>query len=373
LCDYQHFGGSKCDLPIRWTAKHSIFYRQDFEFIPKLGLRAFRTGIEWARIEPKENSIDKEAVKFYHEYFRALRRTGVKTFVTLHHFTNPAWIHDHEGWLSNKVVEKFGKYVDFVSSEFGKYIDYYVVFNEPSIYAYFSHFSGELPPFHKDMAEAVSCLNNIIDASANACDIIHKNNPKAKVGFSNYTATYVPYDPSDPENVQMCEAAKAFMTYQAADALKDKVDYVGLDYYTKIYVTKDGTTVKAEIYPEGIRYYLKDFFERYRKPVAVIENGYPSRDDERKIKFMLDHLMQIHDVINKDKVNVLAYLWWSFLHGYEWGYEYVPFFALIDVDIDKTYKRKKTEAFEVYKQVCKQNGFHLSLHEKYRSYMSRYA
>jgi beta-glucosidase len=67
LSDYQHFGGSICDLPLRWTAKHSTLYQEDFELIPRLKLKAFRAGIEWARIEPKEGVIDREAVKFYHK------------------------------------------------------------------------------------------------------------------------------------------------------------------------------------------------------------------------------------------------------------------------------------------------------------------
>jgi len=113
LSDYQHFGGSRCDLPLRWTAKHSTLYRKDFELVTKLKLRAFRTGVEWARIEPKEGVIDKEAVEFYHTYFSVLRQKGVKTFVTLHHFTNPSWTHDHGGWLSEKIVEKFVEYVNF--------------------------------------------------------------------------------------------------------------------------------------------------------------------------------------------------------------------------------------------------------------------
>jgi beta-glucosidase len=30
------------------------------------------------------------------------------------------------------------------------------------------------------------------------------------------------------------------------------------------------------------------------------------------------------------KIEPVAVIWWSFLHGYEWGLGYKPFFALID-------------------------------------------
>jgi len=365
LCDYQHFGGSICDFPLIWTAKHFTLYREDFELLRKLKLNAFRTGIEWARIEPKEGVVDRGAVKFYHDYFRALRKIGVKTFVTLHHFTNPTWVHDHGGWLSEKIVEKFVKYVDFVSSEFGEYIDYYVVINEPAIYALSSYGQAEFPPHHSDMNEVLSCIHNLIEALANCYKVIHENDEKASVGFSHFIPIIVPEDPSDLDNVEMCKMAEDTMLYLVPDSLKDKMDYMGVDYYVNIYLTKEASVVKSEINPEGLRRYLKELYERYQKPIAIIENGFPTRDEEMKIKFMLDHLKQVHDAVNEDKVDVFAYHWWSFLHGYEWGLGYTPFFALIDVDIDKTCKRTVTKTAEVYKQICQQNGFSKKLYETY--------
>jgi beta-glucosidase len=367
LSDYQHFGGTKCDFPINWAVKHVIFYQEDFKLLTKLKLNAFRTGIEWARIEPKEGVIDNGAVKFYHDYFKALRRTGVKTFVTLHHFTNPPWIHDVGGWLSEHVVEKFVSYVDFVSSEFGEYIDYYVVINEPAIYAINSYMTGDagFPPRHKDMGEAFACMENLTKAIANSYRVIHENNDEASVGFSHFTPIILPEDPSNPENVEVCKAAVDMLLYMVPDSLKNNMDFFGIDYYLNIYISKDGSTAKSEINPEGLRHHLKEFYQRYQKPIAIIENGFPTRDEEMKIKFMLEHLKQVHDAINEDKVKVFAYNWWSFLHGYEWGLGYVPFFALIDVDIGGTYERRMTKTTQIYAQRCEQNGFPLKLYETY--------
>jgi beta-glucosidase len=365
LSDYQHFGGAKCDLPPTWGAKHAFFYKEDFKFIKKLKLNAFRTGIEWARIEPKEDVIDKAAVEFYHDYFKALKKTGVKTFVTLHHFTNPPWIHDYGGWLSEHVVNKFIGYVDFVSFELGEYIDYYVVINEPAIYAINSYMTGEagFPPYHKDISEALRCIENLTKAIANCYRVIHKNDSEARVGFSHFTPIILPEDPSNPENVEVCKAAEDMLLYTVPNSLKDCMDYFGVDYYLNIYISKDGSTVKSEINPEGLRHYLNEFYQRYKKPVAIIENGFPTRDEEMKIKFMLEHLRQVHDAIKEDSVKVFAYNWWSFLHGYEWGLGYKPFFALIDVDTDGTYERRITKTARVYAQICQQNGFTAQLYD----------
>jgi len=135
------------------------------------------------------------------------------------------------------------------------------------------------------------------------------------------------------------------------------MDYMGVDYYFNTYISKEGLVTKSEIHPQGLRHFLKDFHEKYQKPIAIIENGFPTRDEDMKIEYMLDHLSQVHDAIKEDGVRVFAYNWWSFLHGYEWGLGYDPFFALIDVDIDKTLKRTVTKTAEVYAQICERNGF----------------
>ncbi|MFX0102150.1 MAG: family 1 glycosylhydrolase, partial [Candidatus Hodarchaeota archaeon] len=54
--------------------------------------------------------------------------------------------------------------------------------------------------------------------------------------------------------------------------------------------------------------------------------------------YMMMHLNNISKAIGVDRVEVLGYCWWSFLHGYEWGLDFKPFFALIDVDIGKSYE-----------------------------------
>ncbi|MGQ9623959.1 MAG: family 1 glycosylhydrolase, partial [Candidatus Bathycorpusculaceae bacterium] len=317
--------------------------------------------------EPKEGVTDNGVVKFYHNYFKALRRSGVKTFVTLHHFTNPPWIHDVGGWLSEYVMEKFVSYVDFVSSEFGEYIDYYVVVNEPAIYAINSYMTGEVgfPPHHKDIGEAFTCMENLTKAIASSYRVIHENDDEASVGFSHFTPIIFPEDPSNSENVEVCKAAEDMLLYMVPDSLKNSMDYFGIDYYLNIYISKDGSIVKSELNPEGLRHHLKEFHQRYQKPIAIIENGFPTRDEEMKIKFMLEHLKQVRDAINEDKVKVFAYNWWSFLHGYEWDLGYVPFFALIDVDIDGTYERRTTKTAQIYAQICEQNGFPLKLYETY--------
>lgn len=186
ISDYQHFGGSPCDLPAIPAARHSEHYREDFQILKESGLNAFRTGIEWARIEPEEGRIDEGAVEFYRNYLSRLRETGVKTIVTLHHFTNPRCIDRKGGWLSEETVGRFLDYVDFVSREFDEFIDYYVTMNEPVLYAQWAYLADEkgLPPFHRSRREAAHCLRNMNETVKRSYEVIHGRSRKAKVGVA---------------------------------------------------------------------------------------------------------------------------------------------------------------------------------------------
>lgn len=383
ICDYQTFGGAFCDLPLRWTARHVDYYKQDFQLVLKMNHNSWRTSIEWARIEPKEGEINKNAIKFYHNYFSELRNTGLKTWVTFHHFTNPKWIHNYQGWLSEKVVKKFVEYVELVTKEFGEYIDYAVVINEPQIYAlnaYLGALSPDnaFPPFHNDVGEALNCVNKMTEALNESFDVIHANSRKTKVGISNYCGIFVPEDPNNEAHKASVGLATQVMNYQVLDGIKDKMDYCGIDYYRKNVMREDNIIVSEVIYPEGIRILATDLYKRYGKPVAVIENGFPTRDNDVKIKFMVEHLKELHDAIKLDKVKALGYNWWCTLHSYEWGYDYKPFFALVDVegeekevngyiDLVGSLKRKITPAGKFYGEICRNNGFSAKEHDKYHA------
>jgi beta-glucosidase len=382
ICDYQAFGGAECDLPVRWTARHIDHYQEDFNLLSmNLHQNAFRTSVEWARIEPKEGKINKEALAFYHKYFTALRKTGVKTYVTLHHFTNPKWIHEKGGWLSRNIVKKFSEYVELVTKELGQYIDYCVVVNEPCVVALNAYLSDaslfRMPPNHNDMGEALTCIRNLTDAILEGSETLHKST-KAKVGFTTACGIFAPLDPKNKSHQQSADLAKQIMNYQVPDATKKKVDYMGIDYYSKMYFKENNKFAKSEVYPQGTRELASDFHKRYGLPVVIVENGHPTRNEDEKIKFILETLKELHDAINVDKANVIGYNWWCTVHSYEWGHGFKPFFALIDVegeekdvggykDLVGTLKRKVTRAGEYYGSICMNNGFPIRDYEKYHS------
>ena len=76
-------------------------YEEDFRQVRKLGLNAFRMGIEWSRMQPsyKEGKeapppFDMKALEHYARMLAACREQELEPVLTLHHFTHPAWLRD---------------------------------------------------------------------------------------------------------------------------------------------------------------------------------------------------------------------------------------------------------------------------------------
>jgi len=361
ISDYQHFGGAKCDLPEIHAARHYEYFDVDFGILESLGLSAFRTGIEWARIEPREGEIDRSSVDFYHRYFSGLKQTGVTTVVTLHHFTNPRWIHKFGGWLSAKTGEKFVDYVSLVCHEFGQYIDYYLVFNEPTVYTQLAYLAGPrgLPPYHKNSREARQCLANLDDTIRRSYDAIHDAGG-VKVGVA-HAFSALPFALQRGRNVFGWLFQKLHRNAVCSDHMENwegKFDFCGVNYYFKTSLGKPLPN------PEGLRRICREIFRKYRKPILITENGLPNRDDTQRTSYLLLHLESLANAVALDKTEIIGYCWWSFLHGYEWGRGYKPFFALVDVDVDGTYKRKPTQTAYAYSEIARDRGLSQEILQK---------
>jgi beta-glucosidase len=342
VSDYQHFGGSECDLPKIYSVNHKKFYASDFQFIDKVGLSAFRFNIEWARIEPKENFVDKNAIDFYHNYFSELKKHNVKTFVTLHHFTNPGWIHGYGGFASQHIKDKFLDYVNLASKEFGNEVDYFIVFNEPMLYLYNSLIAAKLPPYGRDrFLEMEKAMKNVSQIHSDAYEII-KNNSHASIGSVNAVSA-----------IETGAFLKSFQEFivrfndRFLENVSKSMDFIGINYYVsyknvfkKEYVTD----------PENLRHVLSNLYKKCGKPLFVTENGISTSDDSIKSSYLIEHIKSVEDAIEKDNVDVRGYFNWSFLHGYEWFNGFKPNFSIIDVDLD-TMGRRLTKTGEIYSQI----------------------
>ncbi len=127
-----------------------------------------------------------------------------------------------------------------------------------------------------------------------------------------------------------------------------------------------------QIDPVGLRLVLNQFWDRWQKPLFIVENGLGAKDelveidgvktvvDDYRIAYLNDHLVQVGEAI-ADGVNVLGYTSWGCIDlvsastaqlSKRYGFIYVD----RNDDGSGTLDRYKKKSFHWYADVIRTNG-----------------
>ena len=122
--------------------------------------------------------------------------------------------------------------------------------------------------------------------------------------------------------------------------------------------------------PLGFRITLNDLYDRYQKPLFVVENGLGAKDvveedgsidDDYRIDYLRQHIEAMRDAVTEDGVDLLGYTTWGpiDLVSASTG-EMSKRYGFIYVDRDDagngTLARTKKKSFDWYKKVIATNG-----------------
>ncbi len=168
------------------AADHWNRVAPDIALLGELGVKHYRMGLEWARIEPSPGQYDQSAIDHYRAELTGLRQAGITPLVTLHHFNNPGWLEERGAWLSAGAVEAFLGYVRVVVTAFQDLVDEWVTINEPNVYATQAYVFGDWPPGHRAPLEAMTVMSRLAEAHSRACGLIHALQPAAEVGVAHH-------------------------------------------------------------------------------------------------------------------------------------------------------------------------------------------
>lgn len=365
---------------------HYRRFRADFELLAGLHQNSHRLSIEWARIEPRPGEIDREAVAHYRQVLEALHDLGVEPVVTLHHFTNPAWLVHRGGWERPEVVAAFDRYVRVAIGEYGDLVQRWITINEPQVYAYCSYLAGIWPPGKQSFWAAVRVVRHMLQAHARAYRTIHEASPRSdvQVGIAHHMRVFDPYRPVLPldrwlaafGNYLFNRCLLAALTDgklrpplghgQVAPELGGTLDFLGLNYYTRDTVgfhprrprtffgeafpsRAEQSRAGWEIYPEGLYRLLKSL-QSFGKPIVITENGVADDEDELRPRFIVGHLIQVYRSI-REGVPVQGYLHWSSMDNFEWAQGLGLRFGLIHVDFE-TQRRTVKPSGWLYADIC---------------------
>jgi len=327
-------------------------FDKDLAALRKIGVTHYRFSIEWGRVEPQPGVYDEEVIRRYVEMARRLKAAGIEPVICLWHFTFPDWLYDHKkpgksNWLHPDVRWRWNAYVEKMVRATAPYTNFYAPQNEPNGQITTAYIVGVWPP---GMDFAFGHYWKAIDASTgmfrDAAARIRKIKPSAKV-MCVEALPWWERAPLDPDG--LIYNTMIHQNIDHLDRIYDVCDILGINYY---YSQAPGPiSLLAEPYrhgpnftmmgwridPNGLYKEIRRVANRYGKPMMITENGIATKNDEKRIKYMREHLAAVGRAI-RDGYDVRGYFAWSLADNYEWHYGYKATFGLSTMD-PKTYDR----------------------------------
>lgn len=347
-----YISGEACDFYNR--------YADDFDLAKKIGLNAFRLSIEWSRIQPSENEIDKKAIEHYRKMIKALKARGIEPFVTIWHWPLPLWLSQRGGWTYKEISHYYIGYAALLVREFGADVKYWITLNEPNVFTENSYFIGRWPPQRRSLGAYYSAVSNMVKAHREAYHIIKSIDPEAQIGISNNFIPYTAY-----KHLWINRLLKAYAdvrwNYTVLFQIKNHLDFIGVNHYFRYRINygfnKTSSAPRSdmgwELYPPALYTALKDL-RKYKLPIFITESGVADKDDRYRGWYIRETLKHVHRAISHG-VDVRGYFHWSLLDNFEWSEGFWPRFGLIEVDY-ATQKRTVRRSANVYSDIIKHNG-----------------
>ncbi|SCG68668.1 GH1 family beta-glucosidase [Micromonospora humi] len=386
------------------AADHYHRYAQDLDLMRELGLRSYRFSISWPRIQadgsgrPNQRGLD-----FYRRLLDGLHEREIAPMATLFHWDLPQALQDDGGWENRDTAERFADYADAVFRALGEQVPVWLTINEPKTVVQNGYLTGHHAPGHQDEAAAYLVAHHLQLAHGLAVQALRASGVPGRIGPALNLHPCYPADDST-------EAAAATTLYDGyenrlyldsifkgayprdvladlgpdsrmARAVRDgdlkiissPVDLLAVQYYTPLYVTGSGDTVRRwptsqadwqQIYPQGMYDILTRVTRDYgRVPITITENGLPcpdapgpdgTVDDAGRVTFLRDHFTVAHKAIT-DGVPLESYHVWSLLDNFEWNEGYEQRWGLIYVDYP-TQRRIFKRSAHWYRDVIRRNG-----------------
>jgi len=400
-------------------------YKEDIALFAEMGFKAFRMSIAWTRIFPNgdETEPNQEGLEFYDRVFDELHKYGIEPVVTISHYEMPLYlVKEYGGWRNREVVTFFERYVNTIFTRYKDKVKNWMTFNEIN--------SGLVMPINglgfsiqteEDKYQPTfQAYHHQFLGSAIAVKACHKIIPNSQIGCMILFAPVYAFD-SNPQNVMHALQEEQLFNYFCGDVqvrgeypafikryfkehnikldiqdgdlelLKEgTVDYVGFSYYmsrTEKKVKSDEESSEGniiggirnpfleasdwgwEIDPEGLRISLNKLYDRYQKPLFIVENGLGAYDkveedgsinDDYRIDYLREHIKAMGEAI-EDGVELMGYTSWGCIDmvsmstgefSKRYGYVYVDKHD----DGSGTLERKKKKSFYWYKDVIESNG-----------------
>ena len=412
-----------------YPAKEAIdmyhHYKEDIALFGEMGFKTYRLSIAWTRIFPKgdEDKPNEAGLKFYEDLFKECHKYGIEPLVTITHFDCPMHLIEKYGaWRSREMIGFYENLCNVIFRRYKGLVKYWLTFNEINMILH-APFMGAGLYFeegeNKEQVKYTAAHHELV-ASALATKIAHEVDPENMVGCMLAAGDTYPYS-CEPNDVWKATQANRenyfFIDVQSRGAypiyalkelerkgikipfvrgdeeiLKEHtVDFISFSYYSSrcasadpeinaktegnIFASLKNPHLKAsewgwQIDPLGLRITMNSLYDRYQKPLFVVENGLGAVDtpdengyveDDYRIDYMRKHIEAMKEAVELDGVDLLGYTMWGPIDLVSAGTgEMKKRYGFIYVDRDNegkgTLKRSRKKSFYWYKGVIESNG-----------------
>ena len=391
----------------RFPKRHgSDFYhrwREDIDLFAEMGFKCLRLSIQWSRLYPTgmELTPNEEGIRFYTNVLSYLKEKGIEPLVTLHHYEMPlALAERYDGWFDRAVIDHFVRFCRCCFERFGHLVTYWLSFNE--IDSGFRHpwtslgycMLNHAPEVREQMVylvrvDTLPCLFHLLRSlryiEHDRMEVLQVARQLMKRGTGRSFVRQV----WERKGIEI-----DFGLDDEAILASYPVDFVSFSYYMSMVDAANteghekvggnlATGIKNpyletsdwgwQVDPDGLTYSLIELYDRYEKPLFIVENGLGAYDkveedgsiiDDYRIDYFRSHIAAIASAIEQG-CDVMGYTPWGCIDLVSMSTcEMSKRYGFIYVDLDDegrgTYDRTRKKSFFWYKKVIETNGEDLS-------------
>ncbi|KAJ2941571.1 hypothetical protein O0L34_g14623 [Tuta absoluta] len=400
-------------------------YKRDVEMLRELGVDHYRFSISWSRVLPDgfATNINKKGLEYYQNLTEELHKWGIQPMAVMYYNDLPQSLEDLGGWTNNNIILWFEEYARILYKNLPR-VSVWITINEPSR-CFEMYGQGKFPPSKKEKGVSdYKCVKNMLLAHARAYRVYKnefqvENTTTGVVGMSFALDWANPI--GDSTNIKLVITAQLYrefnidlylhpllaengdwpkapkmlvransrkegfpesrlppFTAKEIEELKGALDFIGINYYTKIHVAplengkrkiythlpldldvnisqqdswRPSKTPGRRSYGGGIFYlcdYLKEQYEN--PPMLITEFGWSTdaglMDNDRVheiFTFMQGVLLVLNSHIDLRGVTI-----WSLMDSIQWTAGAKERYGLYEVDFDSPEKTRKPRLSALY-------------------------
>lgn len=395
-------------------------YKEDIHLLAEMGFKVFRFSVNWSRVFPNGDDAvpNNEGLAFYERVIDECIKYDIEPLITLSHYETPLNLSiKYGGWINRELIGFFENYAVTLMQKFKGKVKYWLTFNEINCMEFAPFVAGGVMQSTPEN-RAIAAHNQFV-AGARVVRGAQSIDHSIQVGMMlAYQPIYsLTSDPKDQIMVMKQMQSTLFyadvqmrgyypeyrlrlyetqgINFNITQEDKDLIQmyphhFLSFSCYGSTTVTTHNHEGSGQgnlfggvinpyletnewgwtLDPDCLRIALNVLYERYQKPLFIVENGLGWDDqlssdgrvnDKYRIEYLRKSFAAIKEAIDVDGVNVMGYTMWGCIDLVSAGTgEMKKRYGFVYVDQNDcgtgSLERYKKDSFYWYKKVIQTNG-----------------